>query len=52
MEDLTLHGAAPYGRVEPGSDLSEEEYLALVLGPRRQDDQVINDNKKHCIVIN
>ena len=44
MEDLTLHGAAPYGRLEPGSaeDLSEEEYLALVLGPRRQDDQVFN----------
>ena len=48
---MTLHGAAPYGRVEPGSDLSEEEYLALVLGPRRQDDQVINDNNKHCIAL-
>ena len=41
-DDLTVHGAAPYGRLSQVSadNLTEEEFLALVLGPRRQDDRV------------
>ena len=37
-DDLTVHGAAPYGRLSQVSadNLTEEEFLALVLGPRRQ----------------
>lgn len=43
MEGLTVHGAATYRRIEPGSaeNLSEEEYVSLMLGPRRQDDKVL-----------
>ena len=41
-DDLTVHGAAPYGRLSQVSadNLTEEEFLTLVLGPRRQDDRV------------
>ena len=42
MANLTVHGAATYGRVEGREylNMTEREYLSLVLGPQRQDDKV------------
>ena len=42
MANLTVHGAATYGRLEGHEyeNMTEREYLSLVLGPQRQDDKV------------
>ena len=42
MANLTVHGAATYGRLEGQEyeNMTEREYLSLVLGPQRQDDKV------------
>ena len=42
MANITLHGAAPYSRLdgEECQNMTESKYLGLVLGPQRQDDQV------------
>ena len=44
MTNLTLHGAATYGQLEEGTaeNITEQEYLTLVLGPQRQDDKVVS----------
>ena len=42
MVNITLHGAATYGPLD-GQDcenMTERQYLSLVLGPQRQDDKV------------
>ena len=40
--NITLHGAATYGALEGRGceNMTETQYLRLVLGPQRQDDQV------------
>ena len=42
MANITLHGAATYSRLDGQEyhNMTERQYLSLVIGPQRQDDQV------------